>query len=159
MSSIATVESQARDWLGLVSAQEYETFSNKTYGGESLIPRRRCDGVSKASGTLRDWTTLNFLGGIHWGYFFPSGVLEQDFYLERYGLTIPAVVSRRAAGVSESLTRSFAHLKELSVDDFGSAYLAYAQAVSSFPVVHFEEFCEAPVPTFRRLCETLNCSF
>ncbi len=159
MSSIATVESQARDWLGLVPAQEYEKFSNKTYG-EKVSFLAHAAMASQKHLILRDWTTLNFLGGIHWDYFFPSGVLEQDFYLERYGLRRnSAVVSRRAAGVYESLTRSFAHLKELSVDDFASAYLAYAQAVSSFPVIHFEEFCEVPVPTFRRLCETLRCSF
>jgi hypothetical protein len=61
--------------------------------------------------------------------------------------------------VYESLRRSFPHLKELSVDDFSSAYLAYAQAVASFPVIHFEEFCEAPVREFRRLCDALHCSF
>ena len=159
MGSIATVESQARDWLGLVPVQEYEKFSNMAYGAKvSLLADAAI--ASKKRLILRDWSTLNFLDGIYWGYFFPSGVLEQDFYLERYGLQRnSAVVSRRAAGVYESLRRSFEHLRELSVDDFGSAYLAYAQAVSSFPVIHFEEFCDAPVPVFRRLCNTLHCNF
>jgi len=159
MGSIATVESQARDWLGLVDADNFDHFAMRPYGEKiSLLA-----GVATASGKhliIRDWPTLNFLGGIHWDYFFPSGILEQDFYLERYGLRRhSAVVSRRSATVYESLRRSFAHLRDLSVDDFGSAYLTYAHAVASFPVIHFEEFCEAPVREFGRLCDALHCSF
>lgn len=159
MGSIVTVESQARDWLGLVPAHEYERFSTMPYGEKILF----LAAAAAASGKrliIRDWPTLNYLGGVHWEYFFPSGVLEQDFYLERYGLLRhSAVISRRSAAVYESLTRSFAHLKDLSVEDFGSAYLGYAQAVASFPVIHFEDFCETPAPEFRRLCEALRCRF
>lgn len=159
MGSIATVESQARDWLGLAPAQQYEKLSNMTYG-EKILFLADAAIASQRRLILRDWCTLNFLGGIHWDYFFPSGVLEQDFYLGRYGLRRnSAVVSRRAAGVYESLTRSFVHLNKLSVDDFGLAYLAYAQAVSLFPVIHFEEFCETPVPVLKKLCDTLRCNF
>jgi hypothetical protein len=159
MSSIATVESQARDWLGLVQSHEYERFSQLSYGKKITFLADTATATGKRL-IIRDWPTINFLGGLHWEYFFPSGVLEQDFYLDRYGLQRPsAVISRRSASVYESLKRSFAHLKELSVDDFGSAYLAYAQAVASFPIIHFEEFCEAPVRELRRLCGALHCNF
>lgn len=157
MGSIATVESQARDWLRLVPAHEYERFITMPYGEKILF----LAAAAAASGNrliIRDWPTLNFLGGIHWQHFFPSGVLEQDFYLEHYGLLRhSAVISRRSAAVYESLTRSFAHLKDLSIDEFGSAYLAYARAVASFPVIHFEEFCETPVSEIRKLCAALHC--
>ncbi|HET6961983.1 MAG TPA: sulfotransferase family protein, partial [Terriglobia bacterium] len=137
----------------------FEQFAAKSYG-EKISFLADAAAASGKRLIIRDWPTLNFLSGIHWNYFFPSGVLEQDFYLDRYSLQRhSAVVSRRSASVYESLKRSFPHLKQLSVDDFSSAYLAYAQAVASFPVIHFEEFCEAPVREFRRLCEALRCSF
>jgi hypothetical protein len=159
MGSIVTVESQARDWLGLVDVGGFEQFAAKSYG-EKISFLADAAAVSGKRLIIRDWPTLNFLSGIHWNYFFPSGVLEQDFYLDRHFLQRRSVVvSRRSASVYESLRRSFPHLKELSVDDFSSAYLAYAQAVASFPVIHFEEFCEAPVREFRRLCDALHCSF
>jgi hypothetical protein len=159
MGSIASVESQARDWLGLVAAGEFEQFAGKSYGEKISLLADAATGSGKRL-IIRDWPTLNFLSGIHWGYFFPSGVLEQDFYLDRHVLRRhSAVISRRSASVYESLKRSFPHLKELSVDDFSSAYLAYAEAVASFQVIHFEEFCEAPVREFGRLCQALNCSF
>lgn len=159
MGSIVTVESQAQNWLGLVGAADIDQFAARPYGEKISFLAGAAAALGKRL-IVRDWPTLNFLGGIHWEYFFPSGVLEQDLYLQRYGLRYhSAVVSRRAASVYESLTRSFAHLKKLSVDDFGSAYLAYAQAVALFPVIHFEEFCEAPEQEFRRLCAALHCSF
>ena len=159
LSSLAAIESQARDWLGLIDADGFTRFAARPYGEKISFLASE---VSARGGRLilRDWPTLNFLNGVYLDYFFPSGILEQEVYLDQYALRRRcAVVSRRSASVYESLRRSFAHLKDLSIDDFASAYLAYAQSVASFPVIQFEKFCEEPINEFKRLCNTLECHF
>jgi hypothetical protein len=157
--ALVPVEVQARDWLGLVSPHEFDALAEQGYGAkirrlaELAAARRECL-------IIRDWTTLNFLRGLHFEYSDPSFLLEQEIYLAHHGLAArEAVIARRAAAVYESITRTFDHFRELRVQDFGTAYAAYAQAVAGRPVFQFERFCADPPRELRRLCEVIGAAY
>ncbi len=159
LASMLPVASQAHDWLQLVADCELEEFSLMTYPEQIGTLSERAQSAGRRL-IIRDWPTLNFLEGTHWQHFFPSCVLEQELYLDRNGLRRrSAVVVRRAAAVYESVTRSFRHLKDVTIEQFATAYLAYAKEVSRFPIFQFEKFCADPVPELRNLCEALDCRF
>ena len=153
------IEVQARDWLGLVKEEEFAAFGAQGYGAKirSLADKAAARGQHLI---IRDWTTLNFLRGLHFQYSDPSLVLEQEIYLARYGL-VPrvAVLVRRAAAVYESIVRTFDHFRDLRVDDFGAAYGAYARAVAGYPIFQFERFCADPRGELRRLCDVLGAAY
>ncbi|MEW5975383.1 MAG: sulfotransferase family protein [Acidobacteriota bacterium] len=158
-SAVLPIENQARDWLSLISPDEYEEFSKQPYGLKIRILWERAQKQNHAL-IIRDWPTLNFLENAYCGYFCPSGILEQEVYLARHRIPMRrVVVTRRAAAVYESMTRSFDHLRSLDVEVFGAAYLAYAKSVAGFPIFHFEEFCANPFEVFRRLGSELGSYF
>jgi hypothetical protein len=87
-------------------------------------------------------------------------LLEQEIYLDRYGLeTRVAVLVRRAAAVYDSIVRTFDHFHDLGVEEFGAAYGAYARAVAGRPLVQFEAFCAEPRREMERLCGMLGASY
>ena len=150
---------QAQDWLGLLSAAESPAFSGKPYG---LQIATLAEAASRKGGHLiiRDWSALNFVPGVYFDYFCPSMVLEQPLYLERYGLPArAAVIVRRAAAVYDSITRTFAHLRDMTAAEFGRCYLAYARTVSGLPRFRFERFCESPQAELSRLCQSLGVAY
>jgi hypothetical protein len=157
--AVVPVEVQARDWLGLLPPEASEAFSRKDYGAK-LRALAETAGRAGRHLVVRDWTTLNFMKRIFFDYYEPSGLLEQDLYLGRYGLEHrSAVVVRRAPAVYESIVRTFDHLRQLPVAQFGASYLAYAQAVAGHPVVRFEELCREPQRELEKLCGWLGVAY
>jgi hypothetical protein len=157
--ALVPVEVQARDWLGLVGGDEFAALEQQSYGAKirDLVDRAVMRGQRLI---IRDWTTLNFLHGLHFDYSDPSLLLEQQIYLARYGLAPRvAVLVRRAAAVYESIVRTFDHFRDLPVEHFGAAYGAYARAVAGQPLFQFERFCAEPKGELGRLCETLGAVY
>lgn len=160
-ASVIPIEQQARDWLHLLTDDQFDDFSKKSYGSKllhlaTLAHEKRCHLV------LRDWVTANFLSNVVPGTvsIVPSLVLEQNYYLSRYGFECcPIVITRRAADVYESITRTFKHLKDLSIEEFGSRYLTYAKSVSRYPIFHYEALCQEPEATVSKICSILNISY
>jgi hypothetical protein len=157
--AVVPVEVQARDWLALLRAEECDAFSRQGYGAQI----RALDQTARGRGqhlVVRDWTALNFIERLFFDYHQPSALLEQDLYLARSGLEHrSAVVVRRAPAVYESIVRTFDHLRDLTVADFGAAYLAYAQAVAGRPVVQFEELCREPQRELEKMCGGLGVAY
>jgi hypothetical protein len=157
--AVVPLEVQARDWLGLLRPEEFEAASQKGYGAK-LRALAETAGRQGQHLVVRDWTTLNFMDRIFFDYFEPSALLEQDLYLRRYGLEHrSAVIVRRAPAVYESIVRTFDHLSDLDVREFGASYLSYAQALAGRPVVQFEEFCRQPQRELEKLCDWLGVAY
>ena len=157
--AVVPVEVQARDWLGLLPAEQFETFSRQGYAAK-LRALAESTGRDGRHLVVRDWTTLNFMDGVFFDYSAPSALLEQDLYLERAGLEHrSAVLVRRAPAVYESIVRTFDQLRDLPVAQFGASYLAYAQAVAGRPVLRFEEFCREPQREIEKLCGWLGVAY
>jgi hypothetical protein len=153
--SFKPVAEQAIEWLQLATPAEAAELSAMPYRRQVALLRDR---ASQRGRTLvvRDWVTANFLPGTA-PRVAPSGTLEQDLYLRRAGLEpIAVVVSRRAAAVYKSIVANFAHLKDLTVEAFADAYLAYARAVADLPRVHMESLRAAPEAGVRRLFEAFG---
>jgi hypothetical protein len=142
-ASFKPVAEQAWQWLDLVDAQEAGDFARLGYREQitRLAERARARGKQLV---VRDWVTVNFLDRTA-DAAAPSGQLEQLLYLQRGGLeAVPVVVTRRAAGVYRSIVRNFGQMRDMAVETFAHAYLAYARAVSRFPRVHLERLRAAP---------------
>lgn len=158
--SVVSLATQARDWLHLITEQQFSTFSQRSYGEQV---RYLFDAAQQRNAYLiiRDWTSVNFLNNtVPGGYLLPSQVLEQNIYLRRYGFTPRSVVvTRRAADVYESLTRSFEQFRSLPVEEFGAAYLAYAKQVCHYPIVHYEQICIDPEAKIREICNLLAVNY
>ena len=149
---------QAEHWLGLVNDQNRAKLAALPYEGQIA----RLATLAAASGRrliVRDWSALNFLAGVMKGVE-PSGVLEQEAYLPRAGLELRRVVlSRRANGIFHSLRARIPQFLRLDHETFGKAYLAYAQSVCHYPVVHLKEFTLDPKPWMRRICAELGAAY
>jgi glycosyltransferase involved in cell wall biosynthesis len=157
--SFIPIEVQARDWLKLVLPVDFSEFSNKTYADKIRLIAAVVQQHNKHL-ILRDWTTINFLDRASNDIYTPTRILEQELYLLHHSFDCRAIVlTRRAADVYESVTRTFKHLKDLSVKEFGSCYLAYAEAVSAYPVFHYERFCREPEKELKRMCEVLGVNY
>lgn len=158
-SSPVPIEVQVCQWFGLVQPQDIDEFNRKPYGEKICFLAH----IVEQQGyklIIRDWSTLNFLGNVFANISFPSMVLEQELYLFRYGLdSQPVVIVRHAASVYESTTRTFAHLSNLTVEEFGVSYLTYAKAVAKYPVYKLEHFCSQPLENFRSLCNYLQVNY
>ena len=156
--SFLDVAWQASHWLGLASAPEAVSLGQLSYDAQIRMLAER----SMANGRrliLRDWTTLNFLRNARPGIE-PSSVLEQEWYLGEMPLELRRVVfCRRAQAVYDSCRRSFPQYRNLTPEEFGTAYLAYAKAVSSYPIVHLEEFTRQPEKEFKRVCGLLGAAY
>jgi hypothetical protein len=156
--ALVPLDVQARDWLGLLGPDQ-DRVEGDSYGAKI----RHLVSLAHARGErliIRDWTTLNFLPGLHFDYSDPSMLLEQRIYLDRYGLERSTVVLvRRAAAVYESVVRTFDHLHDLGAAEFGVAYAAYARAVADQPVVQFETFCNHPEREMERICRLLGAAY
>lgn len=157
--ALVPVEVQARDWLGLVGPGEFEILAGKGYGAKIRWLSEAAANQGRHL-VVRDWPALNFLSGLFSEYFQPSLLLEQQLYLTRHGLAPPsAVVARRGAAVYESVVRTFDHLRDLTAEAFGAAYLAYARVMDGRPVIRFEEFCREPQRELARLCGWLGIAY
>jgi len=158
-ASFIPIEVQARDWFKLLLPVDFSEFSKKTYVDKI---RLLTEVVQQHDNHLiiRDWTTINFLDRASDDTYVPTRFLEQELYLSRYGLDYRAIVlTRRAADVYESITRTFQHLRNLSIQEFGNCYLAYAKAVSKYPVFHYESFCKEPEKELKRMCDVLGVNY
>ncbi|MBE9070370.1 sulfotransferase family protein [Leptolyngbya cf. ectocarpi LEGE 11479] len=153
--SVLAVEKQAIDWLGLISKEEYASFTRKSYV-EKIEHLSQLARATDKKLIIRDWISVNYLPNVAVGAF-PSETREQELYLNKYGLQSSGIVfSRRAETVLSSIKRTFTHFSGLSTDDFASAYLSYAEAVSDLPIFHYEDFCENPSSVLQKICSTLN---
>ena len=158
-AALIPIEIQARDWFNLLSDSEFIEFSQKTYA-EKIGSLTEVLGQQDRHLIIRDWTTINFLDKASNDIYATTNVLEQELYLSHHNLArCPIVLTRRSADVYESITRTFKHLQNLSVREFGVCYLAYAQAVSAYPVFHYESFCREPEKELKRMCEVLDINY
>jgi hypothetical protein len=143
-ASFKPVAEQAHEWLGLVPAHEVPAFAGRPYREQIAILDERAAAAGKRL-IVRDWVTVNFLPGAAREHTVPSGLLEQELYLERAALRpVPLVVARRSAAVYRSIRDSFAHLHDLAVELFAASYLRYARSVAAFPRVHLEKLRAKP---------------
>lgn len=164
--SVYSVEEQAVNWLKLISEAELTEFSNKPYTEKISILVEKAKQQSKYL-IIRDWTTLNFFHeacgdprSIYNKTYVSSMVLEQSIYFSYSGLNLePIAMVRRSSDVYESMQRSFKHLKNLSVDKFAQHYLAYAKAVSNYPIFYYENFCQEPQKELHRICNLLDVNY
>ena len=153
--SFKPVAEQAIEWLDLVTPEEAAELATMPYRRQIVLLRERAAARGRLL-VVRDWVTANFLPRTS-PRLTPSGALEQSLYLERAGLEPVAwVVSRRAGAVYQSILANFAHLKDLSAEAFGEAYLAYARAVAHFPRLHMESLRAAPEAGVRKLFEAFG---
>ena len=157
-ASVVSVARQASDWLNLIEAAEIDQFQELPYAQQITLLDKRAKAKGKAL-IIRDWVTVNYLSTASGGLIISSCVLEQPVYLARAGYSVmPLVVTRKAQSVYQSLRSNFSHLSDLSVDDFLSAYLSYARAVSSFPRVSLEDIQSAPRETLIQILQALGFS-
>ncbi|MEW5857922.1 MAG: hypothetical protein AB1861_11150 [Cyanobacteriota bacterium] len=158
-ASLVPIEVQAHDWFKLVSSRDFSDFSKKPYADKIRLLAEAAR-QQDSHLIIRDWTTINFLDRASDDIYAPSMFLEQKIYLEKYGFNIyPVVLVRRAADVYESLTRTFKHLRNLSIKEFGNCYLAYVQKVSTYPLFHYERFCLEPEKELKRMCDVLGVNY
>jgi hypothetical protein len=160
-ASVVPIEQQAKNWLHLLTDQQVADLKQKSYGDKIsyLATLAHEQGYHLI---IRDWVTANFLNNVipDQSSIVPSHVLEQNCYLTRCGLKSHSVViTRRAADVYESITRTFKHLQDLPVEAFGSSYLAYAKSVCHYPVFHYEQLCQEPEKIVQDICRVLNVDF
>lgn len=142
---------QAMEWFGLVASHEADEFFNLSYQQKIMTLHDRAMAKGKHL-IVRDWATINFLPRCSGELITPSGQLEQKLYLEYAGIeTIPLVIARRGAKVYESIKQNFLHLQNMKMDEFSNSYLAYAKAVTSFPIVHLETLRAQPDITLREI--------
>ena len=157
--ALLPVETQALDWLKLVSSDQFKNFHDLNYGQKISFLNKNASALNKHL-IIRDWSTLNFLRNVYWEYFSPSMILEQGLYLSNYDLQANCVVvTRQSACVYESIVRCFPDQIHLSVEEFSESYLAYSKAVCNYPVIHFEKFCAEPEVQFQKLCGYLGVKF
>lgn len=159
-ASVISIEQQALDWLKLLAEYEIPAFSRKPYV-EKIFYLQNLAQAKGCNLIIRDWCSVNFLSNpIESDILVPSFVLEQKTYLQHYEFHGSAVVvSRRAADVYESITRSFQHLQNLNIEDFGESYLKYAAAVSNYPIIHYERICTNPKETISKICNLLGINY
>ncbi|MBD2743557.1 glycosyltransferase family 2 protein [Coleofasciculus sp. FACHB-1120] len=158
-ASVVPIEVQARDWFKLLSPTDFPGFAKKSYA-EKIQWLATSVQQQGSHLIIRDWVTLNFLAKASNDIYVPSVFLEQELYLSHYGFSYrPIVLTRRSADVYESITRTFEQFRNLSVQEFGTYYLAYAQAVSMYPVFHYEIFCQEPEKELKQICDTLGINY
>lgn len=157
-ASVISIEVQAHDWLKLISQENYFEFASYNYIDKILCLAEK---IQKNRGFLivRDWVALNFLPRAI-PICYPSMILESALYFERNGIEIiPIAFVRRSAEVYESITRTFSQFKQLSVQEFGHFYLAYAKAVCKYPIFYYANFCHDPKNELKRICSTLQVNY
>jgi hypothetical protein len=158
-ASLVPIEVQARDWFKLVSSRNFSDFSKKIYADKIRLLAEAAR-QQDSHLIIRDWTTINFLNKASDDIYAPSMLLEQKIYLEKYGFNInPVVLVRRAADVYESLTRTFKHLRNFSIKEFGNCYLAYVHKISTYPLFQYENFCLNPQKELKRMCDILGVNY
>jgi len=151
-ASFMPVAEQAVQWLGLATPEEGGELARMPYRGQ--IARLHERAIERGrSLVVRDWVTVNYLDGTA-ANVAPSRQLEQLLYLQRSGLQpAPLVVTRRAAAVYRSIVKNFAQMRDLALDTFAGAYVAYARAVCAFPRMHLESLRSAPEAGVARLLD------
>ncbi len=159
LASVSPIANQAENWLNLLTEDKVAEFVEQPYGQQINHLATIAKELNQHL-IIRDWTAVNFIDNtINDNLLTPSFLLEQDLYLSHYGLTcLPVVIVRRVADVYESMTRTFPHLN-LEIQSFGEAYLAFAQAVSHYPVFQYEQICQDPQTQIRLICETLEINY
>jgi hypothetical protein len=158
-ASVKPVGEQAAEWLALLGPEEVAAFARLPYRRQVVELAQRAEQAGKRL-VVRDWVTANFLAGTAGERVAPSFRLEQQLYLAAAGLELlPLVVTRRAGAVYASIVRSFVHLRELAIEDFAAAYLAYARAVRAYPRVHLEQLRAAPEAALEALMQAFDLDF
>ena len=151
-ASFKPVAEQAYQWLGLATRDEAPELVRLPYREQIARLHERALSSGRSL-VVRDWVTVNFLDGTSEAVT-PSGELEQLLYLGREGLAAtPLVVTRRAAAVYRSIVKNFGQMRDLAVDSFARAYVAYARAVCPFPRIHLESLRAAPEDGVARMLE------
>ncbi len=157
-ASVVPVARQALEWLGLIDVNEIGQFQDLSYAQQISLLVERAQAKRKKL-IIRDWVTVNFLPQTLGDMVVPSGILEQPIYLADAGFSIqPLVITRKAKNVYRSIRHNFVHMENLSVKDFGSAYLAYAHAVSEFPKVSLEALQTSPREALIQVMQELGLS-
>ena len=158
--SVVSIEKQAKDWFSLISETEYQLLLKESYANKIDYILTKTQSSHKKL-IIRDWVTVNFLANcLGDDTLIPSQVLEQKLYLSHHEFKIcPVVISRNSADVYESLKRTFIQFSSLSIDEFGIAYLKYAEAVCKYPIFHYESICEKPDITINKICNVLDISY
>jgi hypothetical protein len=159
LASVSPIATQAQTWLNLLREDEVADLSQKPYG-EQINYLATIAKELNYHLIIRDWTAANFIDNpINDNLLTPSFLLEQNIYLSHYGLTVlPVAIARRVADVYESMSRTFPHLN-LEIKSFGKAYLAYAEAVSSYPIFQYEKICQDPQTQIHLICDTLEINY
>jgi hypothetical protein len=159
-AALMAIERQADEWLGLIHPDEVSAFAQLPYGGQVVDLARRA-GAQGCHLIIRDWPALNFLDSSNLNVMFnPSFILEQCVYLETHQIDHRALVmARRAADIYDSIKRNLTCFETLTVDAFGQQYLAYARAVTQYPIVHYESFCANPTVVLQEICRELRINY
>ncbi|MDJ0599742.1 MAG: sulfotransferase family protein [Crocosphaera sp.] len=159
LASVVSLAEQAKNWLYLLSDEQLEEFSRKSYGEQIYFLATEAKS-SNYHLIIRDWTAANFIDNpINDNMLTASFILEQDLYLSHYKLPyLPVAIVRRAADVYESMTRVFPHL-DRGIQAFGEAYVRYAQAVCNYPIFYYEKICQDPITQIQLICETLEINY
>lgn len=151
-----SVEVQALDWLDLIEASELIDFSELSYCQKITRLFERATSQGKQL-IIRDWVTVNFLPKTVGAGVVPSHQLEQAIYLKHAGFRVlPLVVTRKSRAVYQSIINNFTHLSGLSADVFSEAYLAYAQAVKDYPIIHLEGMQRNPAEVVVEMLQMLE---
>ncbi len=155
-ASYKPIFEQAVEWLGLLEEKEVDGFSFLPYHEKIKFLYDRAM-VQKKNLVVRDWVTVNFLHGSAGKDIMPSGHLEQDLYLKRAGFqSVPLVITRKGEAVFKSIKSNFIELAELEMIDFAKSYLAYARAVSTFPIIHLEDLRSQPDTVLIKILNRFN---
>jgi hypothetical protein len=156
---VMAIEAQAHQWFGLIDEAEAAELAEKTYIDKITFLAHRAKEKS-LNLIIRDWSAVNYIDHASNDFHLSSLELEQEFYLSHADLDVKSVTfSRKSEDVYISIKNNFEHLKEITVQDFGKLYLAYAQKVSKYSVFHYEDFCNNPAEILGEICRVLNVAF
>lgn len=142
-ASFVPIAEQAEKWLHLVEASHIDEFLALPYAKkiECLDDRAKTGGKRLF---VRDFTSVNFVARCV-PHVYPSGVLEQEFYLRQAGFEIiPFVIARRGYDVYSSWKSSFEQFRTMTANSFADSYSRYAAAVRKYPVLHLEQLQADP---------------
>ena len=158
-SSFLSIEKQAHEWFGLISAREMAALAPKTYLEKVALVEQRCRRQRRRL-CVRDWVAVNFIPKLSPLAPTASGVLEQRLFLQESGYELKeAAFLRRSRDIFVSLQKYMPGFQNYSVRDFAIHYREYLEAIGDCPKFHLEEFTCNPEASLRQICHALSLEF
>ncbi len=150
---------QAYEWYGLFTEQEMiqlKSARELRYIDAIMLISEKCRN-NKLNLIVRDWTHIDFTPGDY--PVAPIYQMAQDLVLRDHFEISEIAITRHPLDTYLSVCKVPRMIDTLSLDDYMAGFLKFAKIAKRIGFVRYEDFCETPQSTLKKVCEKLGTGY